>query len=95
MGDSAARNETEELRIDPTDGGAFTKAEFMGEYGGTAECDAALPAPEAAAIQELDPECPDGNLAKSNIDYDSYRFPVLGEILPAIGADQVPRRRQP
>lgn len=32
---------TEERRVDPSDGGAYTKSEFIEEYGGTAQWDAA------------------------------------------------------
>ena len=36
-----AATDTEERRVDPADGNAYTRQEFIDEYGGTAEWDQA------------------------------------------------------
>ena len=45
----ARQAELEEERIDPSDGLLYGKDDFMAEYGGTSEWDAAAPPPAAAA----------------------------------------------
>ena len=40
-GKPAGKAKGEEKRVDPTDGQAYTKAEFVGEYGGETEWNAA------------------------------------------------------
>ena len=50
----AMHDETEETRVDPADGYAYTKQDFIDQYGGTAEWDALAPLevpPEAAAVE--------------------------------------------
>ena len=47
---SSSTTTTVERRVDPSDGNAYTRAEFVTEYGGTAQWDAAAPlAPPSAA----------------------------------------------
>ena len=44
-----------ERRVDPSDGNAYTRAEFVGCYGGTAEWDAAARPAEPAAPDGMEP----------------------------------------
>ena len=48
----------EERRVDITDGNAYTKAEFIAEYGGTLQWDIAKPAKEKVAPTTAAPEAP-------------------------------------
>lgn len=45
----AQQQSPEELRIDPADGNAYTKADFVAEYGGTGEWESAQPVPQQDA----------------------------------------------
>ena len=94
----------EELRIDPADGNAYTRADFIAEYGGTREWELAKPAaatappavPQAAEELRIDPA--DGNAytrADFIAEYGSTREWELAKPAAATAPPAVPAAPKP